>query len=209
MKNKNRYGWKPDTPDQRDFKFIARKIKIPKSVDWRDGMPSVYNQGDLGSCTANAIAAAVDYERKKQGERFISPSRLFIYYNERAMENTVQSDAGASIRDGIKSVKNQGDCPEKEWLYVISKFKIKPAAKCYADALKYEVVKYVRVNTQIAALKKALAGRPVVFGFSVYESFESDAVAKTGIVPLPESSERVLGGHAVVAVGYDDSRQLV
>ena len=209
MKNKKRYGWKPDMPDQRDYKFIARRVKLPKAVDWRESMPPVYDQGNLGSCTANAIAAAVDWERKKQGERLISPSRLFIYYNERVMENTVASDAGASIRDGIKSVKKQGDCPEKEWPYAVSKFKTKPAAKCYADALKYKAVKYLRVNTEIAALKKALAVRPVVFGFTVYESFESNAVAKTGIVPLPAASERVLGGHAVCAVGYDDGRQVV
>jgi len=209
MKNKKRYGWKPDTPDQRDYKFIARKVRIPKSIDWRSGMPPIYNQGNLGSCTANAIAAAVDWERKKQGEQFISPSRLFIYYNERVMENTVGSDAGASIRDGIKNVKNQGDCPEKEWPYDIEKFAVCPDAKCYADALKYKAVKYLRVNTEITPLKKALAGRPVVFGFTVYESFESKAVAKTGIVPMPRKSESVLGGHAVCAVGYDDQKQAV
>ena len=209
MKKKKRYGWRPDTPDQRDYKFAPKKARIPRSVDWRAGMPPVYDQGDLGSCTANAIAAAVDYERKKQGESFISPSRLFIYYNERVMENTVASDAGASIRDGIKSVKNEGDCREKEWPYDIKKFATKPNAKCYADALKYRAVKYLRVETEIVPLKKALAERPVVFGFTVYESFESSAVAKTGIVPMPKTSETALGGHAVCAVGYDDQKQTV
>lgn len=209
MKNKNCYGWKPDVPDQRDHAFVAGKATIPAAVDWRAGMPPVYNQGDLGSCTANAIAAAVDYERNRQGEQFINPSRLFIYYNERAAEHTVASDAGASIRDGIKSVKNQGDCPEKEWPYVTKKFTVKPKAACYADALKYKAVSYVRVGVSVAQLKKALAGRPVVFGFTVYESFESAAVAKTGIVPLPKKSESVLGGHAVCAVGYDDQKHVV
>ena len=204
-----RYGWRPDTPDQRDYKFVAKKARIPKSVDWRAGMPPVYDQGDLGSCTANAIAAAVDYERKRQGENFIAPSRLFIYYNERAMEGTVQSDAGASIRDGIKSVKNQGDCREKQWPYDIKKFAVKPAVRCYTDAKKYEAVKYLRVEAAIAPLKKALSERPVVFGFTVYESFEGGAVAKTGIVPMPKISESVLGGHAVCAVGYDDQKQMV
>jgi C1A family cysteine protease len=175
----------------------------------RDAGGGVYNQGNLGSCTANAIAAAVDWERQKQGESFISPSRLFIYWNERVMENTIASDAGASIRDGIKSVKNQGDCPEKEWPYVIAKFKVRPKAKCYADALKYRAVRYSRVEVGINSLKKALAERPVIFGFTVYQSFEGVAVERTGIVPLPKLREKVLGGHAVVAVGYDDQKQLV
>lgn len=209
MKKTKRYGWKPDVPDQRDYEFIAKKVKIPKVVDWRGGMPPVYNQGNLGSCTANAIAAAVDWERKFQGEQFISPSRLFIYWNERAVENSTQSDAGASIRDGIKSVKRQGDCPEKEWPYVISKFKTKPAPKCYADALKYRAVRYLRVDADIISLKKALAERPVVFGFTVYQSFESGAVERTGIVPMPRLRERVVGGHAVVATGYDEKARMV
>ena len=208
-KNIRCYGWKPDLMDQRDYKFISTKAKIPARKDWRGGMPPVYDQGDLGSCTANAIAAALDWERKHQGEKFITPSRLFIYWNERAMENTIKSDAGAGIRDGIKSVKNQGDCPEKEWPYEIAKFIVKPKAKCYADALKYRALRYLKVPTGLTGLKKALAESPVVFGLTVYESFESDAVAFDGIVPLPKKSEAVVGGHAVVAAGYDDRLQAV
>ncbi len=92
--------------------------------------PPVYNQGQLGSCTANAIAGAIQFDRMKQKlAPDFTPSRLFIYYNERVIEHSVASDSGAQIRDGIKSVARQGDCPETEWPYVIAKFKTKPSAE--------------------------------------------------------------------------------
>jgi len=111
-----RYGWTPDLPDQRDFVYAAPtpyQQNIPSSVDLSKKCPPVYDQGQLGSCTANAIAAAIEFDQKK---KFV-PSRLFIYYNERVIEGTVASDAGAQIRDGIKTVANQGVPPEKEWPY--------------------------------------------------------------------------------------------
>ena len=113
-----RFGWIPDRPDHRDFRYAAPGplLKaLPRKVDLRKGCPAVYDQGQLGSCTANAIAAGIEFDRLKQDLRDFTPSRLFIYYNERAMEGSVESDAGASIRDGIKSVSKQGDCPESEW----------------------------------------------------------------------------------------------
>lgn len=206
------YGWQPDVPDHRDHLYAAPLIylaKLPAKTDLRKHCPAVYDQGQLGSCTANAIAGAIQYDRLKQKLKpsFI-PSRLFIYYNERVMENSVQSDAGAQIRDGIKSVAKQGDCPEKEWPYVITKFTEKPAAACYKDALKYQAVQYQRVPQILNQLKGCLAsGYPFVFGFSVYESFESAQVANDGIANMPSINDRLLGGHAVLAVGYDDSTQ--
>ncbi|HLY75668.1 MAG TPA: C1 family peptidase, partial [Planctomycetota bacterium] len=135
-------------------------------------------------------------------------SRLFIYYNERAIEGTVASDSGGQIRDGVKSVAQQGDVPETEWPYDITQFAVKPPSSCYADARKYKVVSYQRVLQTAAQLKGCLAsGSPFVFGFTVYASFESPEVAKTGIVPMPQQGEQTLGGHAVMAVGYDDASQ--
>jgi len=208
-----RYGWVADTPDQRDHIYaapVAHLKKLPPKVDLRSKCPTViYDQGQLGSCTGNAIACAIQFDRLKQNRKpdFI-PSRLFIYYNERDMEGTVSSDSGAQIRDGIKSVAKLGDCPESEWPYVISRFATKPPAKCFSDALKYKAVLYQRVMQSLNQMKGCLAsGYPFVFGFSVYESFESPQVAKTGAVPMPTSSERQLGGHAVLAVGYDDKQQ--
>jgi C1A family cysteine protease len=168
-----------------------------------------YNQGQLGSCTANGIAGAIQYDRMKQNLKpDFTPSRLFIYYNERVIEGTVKSDSGAQIRDGIKVVAKEGDCPETEWPYVITKFINKPTAQCYKDALKYKAIQYQRVAQNVNQMKGCLAsGYPFVYGFTVYESFESKSVAKTGVVPMPASGEKILGGHCVLAVGYDDAQQ--
>jgi len=206
----NKYGWLPDLPDHRDIMFATAvaPTQLPDKVDLRPKCPDVYNQGNLGSCTANAIAGAIQFEREKQGltPDFV-PSRLFIYYNEREMEHTADSDSGAHIRDGIKSVAALGACPETEWQYDIQKFTVKPPQACYEDALKDKAVKYLRVTHTLNQFKGCLAeGYPFVFGFTVYESFETPEVAKTGIVNIPSPTEKVLGGHAVVAVGYDDTQ---
>jgi C1A family cysteine protease len=207
-----RYGWIPDLPDHRDHLYAAPVVnlaKLPAKVDLRAKCPPVYDQGQLGSCTGNAIAAAIQFDRMKQKRKpnFV-PSRLFIYYSERVIEGTVNSDSGAQIRDGIKSVAHNGDCPEKEWPYDIAKFAVKPPPKCYKDALQYKAVSYQRVVQSLSQLKGCLAsGYPFVFGFTVYESFESDAMGKSGKMPMPKSSEKMLGGHAVLAVGYDDAAE--
>ena len=206
-----RYGWQRDLPDQRDYCYAVPSLALgplPVKVDLRPQCPPVYDQGQLGSCTANAIGAAIQFDRLKQKLSDFVPSRLFIYYNERVLEHSVASDSGAQIRDGIKSVAKQGDCPESEWPYEIAKFKTKPPTSCYTDALQYKVLSYQRVTQSLGQLKGCLAsGWPFVFGFTVYDSFESPAVAKSGHAPLPRSGESAVGGHAVVGVGYDDAKQ--
>jgi C1A family cysteine protease len=205
------YGWIPDLPDQRDYLYstpVHLLKTLPVSIDLRSGCPPVYDQGQLGSCTANAIAGAIEFDQIKQGTTPFVLSRLFIYYNERAMEGTVNSDSGAMIRDGIKSVATQGVCPESEWPYIISQFTVKPPQQCYQDALACKATLYQRVTPTLSQMKGCLAsGYPFVFGFVVYASFESASVAQTGIVPMPRYGEGVLGGHAVAAVGYDDTQQ--
>lgn len=206
----SRYGWQPDLPDVRDHLYgIVRPtlLQVPANVDLRSRCPPVYDQGQLGSCTGNAIAGAVQFDRLKQGLKpdFI-PSRLFIYYNERVIERTVSQDAGAMIRDGFKSIARSGACPEADWPYNVNHFATKPPAKAYTDALQHKAVTYSRLTNTLPQLQDCLAaGYPFVFGFSVYESFESDEVAKTGVLPqLPGLNEQMLGGHAVMAVGYDE-----
>ncbi|MGI8825450.1 MAG: C1 family peptidase [Chloroflexota bacterium] len=205
-----RFGWVPDVPDQRDHLYaapIARTTNLPSSVDLRPNCPPIYDQGNLGSCTANAIAGAIQFDRiKQQLQPAFAPSRLFVYYNERVMEGTVASDSGAQIRDGIKSIGQQGDCPENMWPYDIAQFQVKPSQACYDAAVKYKAILYQSVTQNLTQMKGRLAdGYPFVFGFTVYESFESPQVAQTGEAPLPGSNEQVLGGHAVLAVGYDDA----
>jgi C1A family cysteine protease len=206
-----RYGWVPDLPDQRDILYSAPPAvlaKLPESVDLRPNCPPIYDQGDLGSCTANAIGAAFQFEQMKQGVPNFIPSRLFIYYSERAIEHTIDSDSGAMIRDGIKSTVKQGVPPEELWPYKIEKFKTKPPSNIYAEAKKHQVLLYRRILQSLPQMRSCLAtGYPFVLGFTVYESFESQAVAKTGDVPLPGAHEQVVGGHAVLAVGYDDTQR--
>jgi C1A family cysteine protease len=185
---------------------LRRLGPLPSNVDLRGGCPPVYDQGDLGSCTANAIAGALQFNQiKEKLADVFAPSRLFIYYNERVIENTVNEDSGAMIRDGIKSVSKDGAPHEALWPYDISKFKNKPGAAAYKDAAKHKAILYQRLAQTIDQLKGCLAsGFPFVFGFAVYESFESQAVAKNGRVPMPKKKEKQLGGHAVLAVGYDE-----
>src|ERR1044072_4554224 len=212
QRNIARYGWRPDLPDRRDLLFssITPYSKLPMLVDQRPQMPPVYDQGALGSCTANAIGGAVQFGHRKQNLADFVPSRLFIYYNERVMEGTVGFDAGAMIRDGMKSVAKLGAPPEADWPYVISQFTRQPPARAYTDASKTKAVVYSRVAQSLSQIKGCLAqGYPFVFGFTVYESFESDAVASTGIMPMPKPTEEILGGHAVMAVGYDESRRMM
>jgi C1A family cysteine protease len=186
--------------------MVARSVlrALPNTVDLTAGFPGVYDQGDLGSCTANAIGSAVIFDIMSQGLPGFMPCRLQIYYDERVIEHTIKTDAGAQIRDGIKVIAKNGVAPEDLWPYDIAKFAKKPPQKVYDAAIKHKAVQYERVARTEAQLCGALAGgHPVVFGFSVYDSFESDRVAKTGIVNMPKKTESLLGGHAVVAVGYN------
>jgi C1A family cysteine protease len=182
---------------------------LPSKVDMRSACPPVYDQGQLGSCTGNAIAGAMEFDLKKENPKTeFAPSRLFIYYNERVIEGTVKSDSGAQIRDGIKSVAAQGAPHEALWPYNIADFAEKPPQTAYDDAAKHEATLYQRLVQSLTQMKGCLAaGSPFVFGFTVYASFEGPDVAKTGIVPMPARHEKMLGGHAVLAVGYDDSQQ--
>lgn len=217
------FGWKPDLPDVRDHYFAVRPAtmkKLPAKTDLRPKCPPVYAQGDIGSCTANAIAAAIEFERRKAGQKpRFTPSRLFIYYNERSMEGSIANDSGAYIRDGIKSVNRQGVCPEKMWTYdstpAISdggpwpagaKPAQKPPKASYDAALDYQAIQYQRVPPMLSQMKGCLAeGNPFVFGFTVYASFYDANGAPRKVVPMPSSHEKTLGGHAVLAVGYDDA----
>jgi len=206
------YGWHPDLPDQRDHLFsvvYGVAAQLPSSVDLRPKCPPIEDQKKLGSCTANALVGALEFLELKDGVTFADLSRLFVYYNERVIENTVSSDSGAQLRDGIKTLAKQGVCPEKMWPYVISKFTNKPTAACYKNAGQHVILSYQRIQSMNEMKTCLAAGYPFVFGFTVYESFESPGVASSGVVPMPAMHEKVVGGHAVVAVGYDDASQRV
>jgi len=209
--SKHFYGRIKDTPDSRDFRFQPGYglTPLPAIVDLRAYCPPVYDQLQANSCVGNAIAGGVDYERAHQGPEtpFMTPARLFIYYNARALEGTVDTDSGASIRDGFKSIKAQGVCAEYRWPYIVpGNVTRKPFHGCYGAASWHKTLTYLAVAQAQTDMMDCLAqGYPFVFGITVYESFESELVEKTGTVPMPKPGEAVIGGHALLAVGYNQA----
>ena len=188
----------------------SRTQTLAARVDLRAQMPPVMDQEDLGSCTACALVAAHQFL-----DAVFKPSPLFVYYNTRWLDqqrggNNPAVDDGSTLRQGIEALVQYGVCRDSLWPYLITKQGVKPSDAAYADGLNHQTVKYRNVRQTLTEMKTCLAsGLPFVFGFIVYESFLSDAVARTGIVTMPKPRERVLGGHAVVAVGYDDSRKVL
>ena len=184
---------------------ILPMIKLPTFIDLRVKMPQIYNQGELGSCTANALCAIIGYDDPQ-----LIGSRLFLYYNERKLQNDIQDDAGSELSDGIKCLQTYGICQENLWIYNISKFAVKPPDICYTQSGLHKVLQIKNIQNDLISMKTSLAnGLPFVVGIKIYESFENDIVTSTGIVPMPNiETEQLLGGHAVVCVGYDDKKKM-
>ncbi len=205
------YGWIPDTPDPRDVQYLAPPVvvkNLPPKVDLRKLLPPVYAQGSAGSCTAQSICAAFHFCQMKQKLYNFAPSRLFTYYTTRDIEGTVNQDCGAMLRDTIKSINKFGACPESIWAYDLSKLFVKPTATCYDTASRHTAVSYRQVSQNLNQMKGCLAeGYPFAFGMMVYPSFEGEQVANSGVLQMPSGAENAVGGHAVLAVGYDDSQQ--
>lgn len=207
---KHKYNLVRDEPDTRDFIYsAAAPIITPPIVDNSPYCSAVEDQAQTSSCTGNAIVGVVEYEENLEKETFVDLSRLFVYYNERSMEGDIAQDGGAQIRDGIKSVATLGICQESLWPFDDQHLYLKPTTEAYADALKHTALLYRRVNQTITDVEHVLAsGHTIVVGISIYASFESDEVAKTGLVPMPDPHEECMGGHAVVVVGYDRPKRL-
>lgn len=201
-----KYNWVRDKLDKRDYKYRVTGNTQPNIVDLRPYCTSVENQGNLGSCTGNAIAGAIELLIKRTN-RLIDVSRLYIYYYARLIEGNVNYDSGAYIRDGIKATYTYGAPLERLWPYDVKKFRLRPNATAIQDASKRKVTLYERINDHNGCLDALSNGYPVVVGFDVYSSFEKSQVSRTGIMPYPDvNRERYLGGHAVLLVGYDKSR---
>lgn len=216
MPGKHIYSCKRDSSDHRDLIFKAASVQLPPKVDLEPFCPPVVDQGTIGSCTAQASAAHFDFLQLKELKsggvevyelgKFHPSSRQFLYYNFRVNEGTVKEDSGASLRDIIKVLTTVGSCREAIWPYSPSDLYTKPSPIAYAEASKHKISVYMRILPSVDAMKQALhSGYPFILGIAVYDSFESDYVARTGMVPMPQSNEQLLGGHEVLAVGYDDS----
>jgi len=186
----------------------ARSMRVNMNIDLRDKMPPVYDQGQLGSCSGNAIAAAYEFEMLRQGEPSYIPSRLFVYFNERVLENTVTTDSGAMIHDGIKTIEQYGVCPEQLWPYNTTLFAVKPSDEAYSAALRHKAITCNPVAVDLLDIQRVLSsGFPVIAGITLFPEFECAEVARTGVVPMPSGKLHAIGGHAVLIVGVDDNKQ--
>lgn len=210
-----KYGWHRSTRPSPHPRYAPPAhhedaANLPKSVDLEPECPPVYDQLQLGSCTANALAGLVQFLLLKLGLPSFVPSRLMIYFGERAIEGTKGRDSGANGDDGMTFLQTKGVCPETAWPYDQGQFTRNPPPAAWAEAVKCKLSDPVTIdNTDIAAIKSRLAsGYPIAFGFDVYPDLESDEVARTGLLPLPGPHEESIGGHETLMVGYDDVTQL-
>lgn len=206
---KKNLGWIRDLPDQRDHVLrLSTAQKLPSIYEMK--FPAAYDQGQLGSCTAQATCGAFQFTENEQDGNAPIPSRLALYYWTRLSMGTESYDSGASIRDALKAVARYGMCKESIWPYDTSRFSKQPNANAIAEAAKHKLEgkAYGRIERTVISLKTCLAANnPIVFGFTVYESFMSEEMKKTGMMQMPKLHESVVGGHAVLMIGYDDAKR--
>lgn len=198
----------PDRPDARDYRVLIAPPPLkalPPRVDlWEQGVvPEIWNQESLGSCTGHGGSRAHEIERRRQGYFSRMPSRLFLYYVERELEGTIGQDAGAQLRTCIKAMAQLGVPEETLWPYDLRQWQKKPVQAAYDDALTHQLTRYTRLDSVEQICASLAGGKPVVFGFSVFPSFMSPQTARTGVVPMPASGERVEGGHCMCFTGYE------
>lgn len=211
----SKYNRKKKTLDLRDRIYTGHlrlgTAAIPPKADLTPYLGPVFDQDQLGSCTANACAGALEYEENIQNgnDNAVQLSRLFIYYNERAMEGTIWQDAGGELRDVVKAAAQFGAPLETTWPYNEAKFRSKPSLEAYTEGLAHRAMTYEAVPQTLEAFKHVLAvmNRPILIGITVFASFESEQTIASGVVPMPTPGEDNMGGHAVLVVGYDDSKQ--
>jgi C1A family cysteine protease len=206
-----KYGWKrPAVPHKNKLKLLAIKDDLPNSFDLNDKMPPVYNQLDLGSCTSNATDAAFAVAINNCGIKDKSGrSRLFTYFNARTIDGSIHEDSGTTIDATIEGIQKKGACSETLYPYYSQYFANLPPAKCYEEGKAYSNISAHQVDqTQIQIEHAIYQGYPVIFGMTVYSAFETEAVASTGVVPMPKEGEAVLGGHAMVIIGYNKETRL-
>lgn len=202
-------GWVRDRPDLRDRELPTAKMKtffLPKIIDLRALCSKVEDQQDLGSCTANATTSAVEFLFNRAGKPQPELSRLFLYFATRVWvaQEENDSDNGAMIRDVMKAMAKYGSCVEGLWPYERSKFFIPPNVQAKTDAAHHQITYYYRCPN-LRLIKACLAqGFPVVGGFAVPDSMDSDDIQRTGRVLYPRKDEGFVGGHAVLFVGYND-----
>ena len=223
-------GWMRDLPSIKDYQIDQPQVKpmlaklkaagsgsapptLSGSVDLRPWFSTVEDQGALGSCTAHAGVGLLEYYERRAYGKHIDASRLFLYKTTRNLLNW-KGDTGAYLRSTMEALVLFGVPPESYWPYDVARFDDEPNAFLYALGSNYQALKYYRLDppgTSKASLLTHIktnlaAGLPAFFGFTVYSSYTQASVANQGAIPFPTGADRVVGGHAIVVVGYDDSR---
>jgi C1A family cysteine protease len=223
------FGWLPDLPSIKDYTVDHEKVKpliarvckqrkkdaLPEKADLRSWCSPVEDQLDLGSCTANAGVGMVEYYERRAFGKHIDASRLFLYKTTRDLLKSA-GDTGAFLRTTMEAMVLFGLPPESYWPYVVKDFDKEPSAFLYSFGQNYQALNYYRLDpagTDKAALLKQIktnisSGLPSMFGFTVYSSYVQASTANRGSIPYPTKGDRVVGGHAVVAAGYDDALQI-
>ncbi len=220
-------GWLRDWPDLRDYTEESDLIRpeleklgltgaiepaeLATVVDLRAWFSPVENQLNLGSCTANAAAGVIEYFERRAFGKYINASRLFVYKVTRDLLGW-HGDTGAFLRTTMGELVLVGAPPEKYWPYNVAQYDVEPPALPYSLAADYKAVRYFRHDppgtvpaTLLTRIKTYLAaGIPSMFGFSVYSSISQ--ASTTGMIPFPAVGEKCVGGHAIVAAGYDDTK---
>lgn len=223
------FGWLPDLPSIADYTVEHRKVKpllvkvykagdkdvLPAKADLRSWCSPVEDQRDLGSCTANAGVGIVEYYERRAFGRHINASRLFLYKTTRELQRST-GDTGAFLRTTMEAMVLFGLPPEDYWPYVVADFDREPSAFLYSFGQNYQALSYYRLDPAGTAKPALLdqiranlaSGLPAMFGFTVYNSYIQASVANKGAIPYPVKGDKVVGGHAVVAAGYDDALQI-
>jgi C1A family cysteine protease len=203
-----------DSVSPLDWKYRPRSSivrQLPAVVDLRRHCPPVYDQLHLNSCSANAIAAALRYSELREGRPQVSsPSRLFIYYNERVLAGVIGSNSAVPLRDGFRTIAKIGACPEPLWPYLVRRFRRHPAPPCYHQSQLHRAIAYYRIRRAVSQLRACLAeGYPFVMALAVHQSMMSRQVRRSGFVPVPTRRDPLRGGHAVLAIGYDHAKRVI
>jgi len=229
IQEKYNFGWVRDLPDFRDYsieqddiKSMLKKLKVlaptsdlPEKVNLKPWCSPIEDQGALGSCTANAGVGMIEfYENKAFGEH-LNASKLFLYKVTRNLLGWT-GDTGAYLRSTMGAMALFGVPPEKYWPYDISKFDVEPSAFLYAFGQSYQAISYSRLDPSGTQPEKLLeriktnlaANMPSMFGFTVYDSIRQANGAGKGKIQFPCATDRAQGGHAIVAVGYDDKLKI-
>ena len=211
----NREVWRQSTPDSRDYLFSDSGISgaandgaLRDTVDLREWDSVIENQGQLGSCTGNAITNCYELMVKRaRPQDFVELSRLFVYYNARSYDKYTDYDWGATIRDGLRGVSDYGVCSETLWPYDITKYNVRPNEACYVDAVPRRIPRYIRLQNIDEMISAINAEHPVVCGMTIFESFmnlnENNAVVTTTV-----TGDYSVGSHAVAIIGYRQNERL-